>query len=525
MGNHSQSVINLVCSLSVLLVNLFIGFWLSPFIIRTIGVEANGFVSLASNFITYATLIEMALGSMASRFITIEYVNGNYEKANLYYNSVFWGRLIIILVLIGPAVYLIARLEHFINIPPELMRDVKYLFGIMFANFFFSISLPNWGVATYATNTLHRTYIPNAVLSLVRAIFLFGTLTLLTPKVYYLAIVSFVISIFTVIVHRYNKKILTPNLSLSLKKGKRIYSKKAVFELMSSGVWNSISSVGNMLLSGLDLLVCNIYLGPTAMGVVALSKTLPAHMQALSGTVRGAFGASVTISYAKGNMELLYRELHRAMKMTSFMMITPIALIVTFGDWFYSLWVPSQDARVLQILSILGIVGYMFTSGTQILYNVFAAVNKVKANSIAMVSSGAVSIGTMFLLVQFTDLGVYIFGGVSMIVNLARNMSFTLPATAKYLGFSWKKFYPQVGQTVFASIVLIIIGQLIKDWLPNGSWINLIISALIFSAIALPVSFLILFNRDERKFLLDKVKTKIKMTFSKIFKRPKAQLL
>lgn len=510
MANHSQSIINLTCSLLAVATNLAIGFWLSPFIIRTIGVEANGFVSLAGNFITYATLIEMALSSMAGRFITIEYVKGNYEKANLYYNSVFWGRILILLVLIGPAVYFIGRLEHIINIPPELTHDIRLLFGIMFANFFAAICIPSWGVATFLTNKMHRTYIPNAILGLLRALLLFGFLTLLIPKVYYLAIVSSIIFVLTFAVSWYNKRQLAPNLSIELRPGKVIFSKKAIYELTSSGVWNSIGLVGNILLSGLDLLICNIFLGPTAMGVVALSKTLPAHMQTLSGTVREAFNPSITIGYAKGEKELVYRELKRAMKMTAFMMIIPIAGIVTFGDWFYSLWVPSQDARLLQILSILGIVGYMFTSGTQILYNVFGVVNKVRPNSIAMITSGAVSIGTMYLLVQFTEIGIFIFGGVSMIVNLTRNMTFTLPATARYLGFSWKRFYPQVGETVLASLVLIGIGQLMKPFMHAHSWGALIADALIFSAIAAPVSFLILFNHDERRFILSRVGNKLK---------------
>ncbi len=62
--------------------------------------EANGFVTLANNFVTYANLIVTALNSMAARFITVEYVKKNYKKANLYYNSVFWGNLIVVAVFI-----------------------------------------------------------------------------------------------------------------------------------------------------------------------------------------------------------------------------------------------------------------------------------------------------------------------------------------------------------------------------------------------------------------------------------------
>ena len=85
-----KTMINVICSLFVLATNVLISFFLSPFIVKNIGVEANGFVTLANNFVTYAQLIVSALNSMAARFIAIAYVKKDYKKANLYYNSVFW---------------------------------------------------------------------------------------------------------------------------------------------------------------------------------------------------------------------------------------------------------------------------------------------------------------------------------------------------------------------------------------------------------------------------------------------------
>ena len=66
MGNSKKTAINLVCSIMVLLTNILIGFWLSPFVVEHIGVEANGFVTLANNFVTYVSLIVTALNSMAA---------------------------------------------------------------------------------------------------------------------------------------------------------------------------------------------------------------------------------------------------------------------------------------------------------------------------------------------------------------------------------------------------------------------------------------------------------------------------
>ena len=272
MSNNKKTIINVICSMMVLLTNTTISFWLSPYIVEHIGVEANGFVTLANNFVTYAQLIVTALNSMASRFITIAYVKKDYKKANMYYNSVFWGNLIIVAVLLIPAIVCIAKLENIINIPNNILLDVKILFSTVFLNFFISTGLPNWDCGTFATNRLERSYIPQMLTKIIRCIIIFVTLIVLTPKVYYVGIATIIATILLQMCNRYNTKKLTPELQINLPPKKIIYQKSAIKELVGTGIWNAVSNVGNMLLSGLDLIICNIFLGATQMGIISLTK-------------------------------------------------------------------------------------------------------------------------------------------------------------------------------------------------------------------------------------------------------------
>lgn len=512
MLRQNRSIINVFCSLLVFTTNLAIGFWLSPFVIKHIGIEANGFVSLANNFVSYAALINTALSSMAGRFITLEYIKGNYKKANLYYNSVFWGRLIMLSFLLLPAAFIIARLDYLVEVPSEILLDVKILFTLVFLSFFINTACPNWGCGTYVSNRLERDYIPNMLISLMRCAFIFLMMTIWIPKVWYIGFTACIVTILTLLVSYINCTKLAPKLKIKLNKKERIFSLPTIKELIGAGIWSTISSVGFMLLSGLDLIICNLYIGPTAMGVVALSKTIPGYMGQLAGSVRGAFSAELTINYAKGDMETLYNNINKSMKLTSFILIVPIAGIIVFGKEFFSLWVPSQDAALLQILSILAIIGYMFTSGVQVLYNVFVTVNKVKQESMALISSGIFSIILLFILIKFTDLDIYAVVACSTIANFFRNMLFTIPKAAKYLGFKWNKFYPQVLQTVSVSLILIFIGMIIRPYLPEGSWFNFFISISIYSIIAFTISMFIILNKHERiafkKKLLSRFKNK-----------------
>ena len=514
MSNNKKTIINVICSMMVLLTNTTISFWLSPYIVEHIGVEANGFVTLANNFVTYAQLIVTALNSMASRFITIAYVKKDYKKANMYYNSVFWGNLIIVAVLLIPAIVCIAKLENIINIPNNILLDVKILFSTVFLNFFISTGLPNWDCGTFATNRLERSYIPQMLTKIIRCIIIFVTLIVLTPKVYYVGIATIIATILLLMCNRYNTKKLTPELQINLPPKKIIYQKSAIKELVGTGIWNAVSNVGNMLLSGLDLIICNIFLGATQMGIISLTKVVPNAIGQASNSIQGAFTPELTINYAQDNKEALLKNLNRAMKLTSIILIIPVTVFIVLGKEFFSLWVNSQNASLLQTLSILAIFGYLFTSGTQILYNVFPTVNKVKPNAIAMIISGIFSVIITIIVVKFTDYGIYAVAGVSSICNFIRNMIFTLPASAKYLGFKWNIFYKQAFISFICAILLITIGFFVKNilgmYFTIDSWISFIFSSGIIAIVDFVINVSIILNKDERAYLIGKIKSKLK---------------
>ena len=509
MRSNRRMIINVVCSIMLFATNLFVSFWVTRYIVKHVGVEASGFVSLANNFVVYAQLIVTALNSMAARFISIAYTQKDYKRANLYYNSVFWGNLIIIIILVVPTVYFIIHMQNLINIPTGILLDVKILFLFIFINFFISTGMPNWDCGTYVSGRMDRTYIPKMMTSLFRCLLIFGMFTFMDTHVWYVGLTSSLITLIMLGVNWYNTKSLTPALKIKIRRRKSLCSYHVIKELVGSGIWNSISMLGIILLSGLDLIICNIFLGANAMGILSVSKILPGLMQQLSDSIRSAFAPELTINYAKGDKAAVLRDINRAIKLTSVIMVVPIAGIIILGDSFFALWIPSQDAKLLQVLSVLSILGYIFTSGTQVLYNVFSTVNKVRDNAIAVLISGVLSSGITISLIVFTDMDIYAVAGVSTLCNLVRNMCFTLPATARYLGLKWYQFFPKVGSSVGTCLIIITIGFLIKQFLPLESWTSFFASAIVIGAIGLIISITILLTKEERYYLFKKVKSKL----------------
>lgn len=511
ISRNRQLIINVVSSLVAFAVNLIINFVLSPYIVKTIGVEANGFISLANTFITYATLVTIALNSMSGRFITIAIHKNNYDLANKYYNAVFGGNLIITIILFLPSIFFIAKLENIINIPIDLIVDVKILFLILFINFFIATAVPNWSTAMFVTNKIYLNSLRGVESNIMKCIFIFVLFFTLQPKVYYIGLATLIASVYTTLFARYYKEKLLPQLKIRYKYFEWIYVK----QLVSSGIWNTVNQAGQMLLSGLDLLIANLFIGPVEMGLLALAKTLPNVIINLAGTLTGVFAPSLTIDYAKDDKQALRDSLKQGMKLTGILLTIPLTILIVYGKEFYQLWVPNENSSILHILSVLTCFGLIFTSGTQCLYNIFTVTNKVKVNSLLLLSSGIVSSIIVFILLKTTNLGIFAIAAVSSFVNLFRNMIYTVPFTAKYIGLKWDTFFSEVLSSVKSVIILTIIGFVIKKFVMVDSWIMLILSCLLMGVIGLILNIIIVLNKHERKYLYDKLNNKIILSIGK----------
>lgn len=85
----------------------------------------------------------------------------------------------------------------------------------------------------------------------------------------------------------------------------------------------------------------------------------------------------------------------------------------------------TQDPDQLYILALLN-VGTLFVSASiQVLYHVFLITKRVKLNSMVIVGSGVLTVATVFVLLETTNLGMYAIVGVSMVYGILRNLIFT----------------------------------------------------------------------------------------------------
>lgn len=499
-----QTAINFIAQTVAFAINFCISFFLTPYIIEHIGVEANGFVTLANNFIDYAQLFTVALNSMAGRFITIKLHQKNIEEANKYFTSVVFANLAFSVIFSAVFAIAIVYLDKFLNIGASSVSDIKILWSFIALNFVLSLFASTYSVSTFVTDRLDKTAISNVRGSIIRAAALVICYSFFRPYTFYVGIATLLLGLNNLISHICYKNRLTPELRIQ----RRYFDFAYIKELISSGIWNSITKLSSILASGLDLLISNIFVGGVAMGVLNLSKTFSNVILSLFGTIAYTFVPQLTLAYANNDFAEMKRQLIFSVKVLGLFSSIPIACLFGFGKAFYQLWVPMQDPDILYILTAISCLNLIFTLPMETFYYTFTVCNKVKISSIALILFSTASIITVFAGISFIqgeNAKIIYIASVGAFYNVLRLLTFMPIYSAKCLDFKLTTFYPPIFKNALSVVVLSVFAFALNSFVSVNSWIMFISVCAVTAIVGIAANMFTLFSRSERAELMSLV--------------------
>lgn len=497
-GKGKQLALNMLSQFTAFAVAMAINFFLIPVIIEKIGKEIYGFYSLSDNFLEYATVITSVINGMANRYITVAYSKGKTEEANKYFTSVTLVNVFLTAVLAVPAVIMIVFLDKILDVPSSHSLDVKCLWAFVFMMFFVNLIFSRYDASPFAKNRLEITGFINVTSIILKAVLLTLAYTFLYPYIGYMGIIVFLCAVYSAILKVHFKNKLTPDLQFK----KELFDFKAVIELAKVGIWNSVSQLSQMLFTGLDLLIANIFMGAEEMSILSIAKTLPIMLISFIGVIAGAFYPSMTISYSTQTTKDFAAETRFASKMCGFICSVPIIGIVVFGGNFFSLWLPTltqSEINRVQILSVLTLLPQAFSIYVFPLYQINTITCNVRIPAVLDCIIGVVNIAVVYALLRFTDLGLYAIAGVSSALLLLKITIFVPMYAASNIGLKRRTFYPYLLRGMFLNAAVFCICGAVHRFMPISSWMMLIAAALITAVISYGAGFFVVFSSNERK--------------------------
>lgn len=483
-------------------ISTIINFALTPYVTQHIGIEANGFVTLANTCVTYINIIAVALNAFAARYISMAYHNENYKEANEFYSSVLIADTVLALLLCLPCSAMIWKLEYLLHISDELLPDVKVLFFLLLINWAINVIGTAFKVSAFIKNKTSITYRNKGISSILYAVALGGLILSLEIHVYYVAIANLVAAGFNFYMNFYYAKHHTSKLQIK----QSYFSIQKVKKLISSGIWNSINNIGNMLNYGLDLLICNKLLSELIMGQVSVSNQIAKMMTTFTNVFIDAFQPKQLEFYARGDVAELIKYLKTAMKTVGIIGNVYIFCFLVLGKNFFALWLPGQDTQTLYMLSIIVLVGDILVTTVRPLFFVFTLTDKLKSICWITICSGVVNVISMFILISTTGLGGYAVVSTTTVLNLIVHLGITPIFAMKYLNLKINAFYPLIFRHLGVFGITFGLAYILEPYFTCKTWFTFIKHGLILGILSLFFVSSLELTSSEKKHLLQMIK-------------------
>lgn len=487
---------NIVFSVISFALNTFISFFITPYITARFGSDVYGYVKLANDFANYASLFSVALNSMASRFIMLEQTRGDLVRARQYFSSVGIANILLAAVFVLPSALCVVFLDSLFEIPAAYIFQVKLTFALTFVNFILQLLFSVFSNCYYLTNTLYLSALRTSQASIINVAVVLGLFAFFTPRISYVLLGTLAATVFTVSANVYYARRLIPELRFRFSD----FDIRCVWEVLSSGIWNSINNLGQILSSGLDLLITNVFIGPTVMGYLSIAKSVPNVLISFNATIANVFSPNLMRLYAEGDLEQLRDAAKSAMRFMALFVPIPNAILLSMGVEFYQLWVPSQPAGMINLLSLLTIINSCITGPMQPLYQIFTITNKVRENSLVMISYGFACILCSYTLLRLTDLGAYAVVSVSLVGSLFVATLYHLPYAAKHIGLPRLEFFPEVLRSILSFLIVSGIGLAVNSLFDlSASWLRWFAAAIGTALCGFVINFFLILKASERQ--------------------------
>ena len=508
MNKNKQLTLNFALSITSFIIGTAITFFLTPYIVGTLGRAAYGFIGLSSTIISYTSLITVALNAMAGRFISINYLQGNINDANKYFASVFYSNLFLSAIISILGVLFLIFINKMLDVPNDLLFDVRLLFSLFTINSVFGLVTGIFGLGTFIKKRLDLSYSRGIIGRFLGASILVCLFTFFSPHIWYYGIHALIMSLYAYITNRIFLRRLTPDLRIKISN----YDIKKVIELIKAGSWNIINKLSGMLSHGFDLIFANIFVGAAAMGTFSLSKTLSMMVLGLFGSFSGNFSPELTELYAQNRTNELIAELQKSIKLLS-CFSTPIlcALYIFTGD-FFRLWLPLQDHQFLYLLATLGFLASPFTLPYEGLWNIFTLTNKLKVSSLTLFAESICVFTTVLssmLLIKDVNMRLIILAGSRTAWGILRNSLFLPMYGAHCLNIKLTTFYRYEFKALFCLVFSCFICYVLKQQININNWLLLIIAVGTCCIISFAINFFFVLDNDDKRYLITTLKNNI----------------
>lgn len=500
MSNKSfskQLPINLISNIAAFLLATFIGLFMTPFLIKYLGIDGLGMIKLASTIPVYIGLLTLIISGAVSRYLLVDLNQNDILSANKTFNTAFFSITTLLFFLI-PFIFIFSyNVSHIFKIPRHLEMQTVYLFlGILLASLI-AVFSALFMIPAFANNRLdisNFTRIATVLLQTILIIVLllyFGT-PLISVGIAYVsgALLGLIVSIKI-------WKHFAPSLILTLK----YFDFSKLKELSKMGSWLVIDQIGTILFLYVDLLVVNYVFGAKATGEYAIPLQWQTMLRSLASVLSSVITPMILISYARKEYDKIIDLSYISVKFLGLALAVPIGLIAGFAPSLLKVWVGEEFIYLAPLLWLI-VLPMSINLAFSALYSINTAYNRIKIPAYITLATGVLSLILALLFTMYFDFGLYGVALAGVIAFTGRNLLFSVFYASYLTGANVFEYYKRFLLGVFVTAFIFMISYFIQQYVNIEGWFMLFAWMLIVTIVTVPIIWIMMITNHEKKMIL-----------------------
>lgn len=398
--------INSAAKYGTLLVVNLITFFITPYLIRTLGPTLLGLKTLAYQALQFVGLAHTAMGISYERYAKLNYAKGDYDEVNSNLSAGFLVSAISALLFAAGSVVLAWFAGPLFGLGDELLPTARVVFLLIGFSTAFLIFTGVWETPVFVTERFYLQDVGHTICTVASAVLVVLAFEYDKPSIVFWVLVSngtLILWRLLVMMPMARRLLPTFRLGWSL-----IKSSGQVREMMAFGGLNFLGGVGFLLYYACDsILISNLReLGPDFIVYYNVAQRWDPQIRVVVMAFVGTLLPVMTTYVSRGDEPALRSVFLRGTRYSLVIGVGPAVLLIAFADPFLRHWVGASFAEVSAPVLQLIMLQFLVCVPERMAYNVNIAHGRMKGPVMMALACGVLNVVLSFAFVRWCGLGL-----------------------------------------------------------------------------------------------------------------------
>jgi O-antigen/teichoic acid export membrane protein len=476
---------------------VFITMFLTSFLLRELGRENFGIISLIVNINQYLVLPLVVFSGTVFKFVSEEYYRKDFGLMNKYYSTAFFGASFV-----GITILLVSYLAvNSVNVSTYIGWQSKE------TDLFFLISLGGLLLANISNifvaplTVEHKVYMSDFSSIASKAL----QLILILSAAYYINNITLSLYSYSILLNGLALIIFTYSFSkLSVQNAKismKYVSWDCLTRMIKMGAKLLLNNIGILLYTSTDMIIIGYYLNSTDVADYAISLQLSLFIAVFGSIFSRLLNPVISKSIVDKSDGGVMKILNSYTKIFILYIGALFVLIVIFSDRILDLWLGDDYIYLAHTVILLSIY-HLLHQSTVLFSTFFLLKNRLTVPLFATISFGFLNVAASIFIVKYTEYGVHGIIYVTIFTVLLKTVLFNTAYATKLLCEPLKRTLITIFKHLFFVCLFCYTGNLVVSYTGGQSILILFLQLISISCLYLFIAYKLILSFDEKNLVL-----------------------